>query len=610
MIKRCCCLVVIVTLLRSFLALALTVDDLDPLVTWHVRTLIITGNEHFSTSQLRAEMVTKTRPWYTLWRSLPEFDPVTFTKDVQRLQRFYQAQGYYEAHVTYDLETDGQTVIPRIIVSEETPVIVTQLTVQLTDQPDLEPGVQALRPSLALHEGDIFSEERYQQAEAKIKEFFLQQHHGWVAVSRSADVILDEHAARVHYTVTAGAVTVFGSTVIEGLQKVAPSLVTREFAYQPGTPFSAQAIEKSRKNLQQLDLFSSIRFLQEPESASADPQVVPMRVQLEEKPVREWKLGIGYGTEDEFRGQVRWRHNNWFGGGRRFAVQVEASSLTRLIDVSFVQPYVFGSKNRFSLTVRPQQIDEPGYLLNSTQLQPRIDREFTDTLSGFLAYRAEYDQLSNINLATIQQLRDFRRKGALSGVAFGLLWNTTDDLLNPTRGGLMSISAEQVGGVLGGDFDFYKLQGELKRYRLVMKQTILAARLRLGFADPFAGGKEVPLFERFFAGGAASVRGYGRHRLGPLSTADDPIGGRSLLEGSLELRRPLFEKIGGALFLDFGQVSKRSFDVPIDDLRFALGFGVSYTTAVGPLRLDLGFPLDPPRGDQPWQVHFSIGQFF
>jgi len=83
-----------------------------------------------------------------------------------------------------------------------------------------------------------------------------------------------------------------------------------------------------------------------------------------------------------------------------------------------------------------------------------------------------------------------------------------------------------------------------------------------------------------------------------------------LLEGSIELRRQLFEKIGGIVFMDFGQVSLQSFDVPIDDLQFAFGVGVSYTTPVGPLRLDLGFPLDPPPGDQFWQVHFSIGQFF
>jgi len=98
--------------------------------------------------------------------------------------------------------------------------------------------------------------------------------------------------------------------------------------------------------------------------------------------------------------------------------------------------------------------------------------------------------------------------------------------------------------------------------------------------------------------------------LGPLSTADDPVGGRRMLEGSIELRRQLFEKIGGIVFMDFGQVSLRSLDVPFDDVRFAFGVGASYATPVGPLRLDLGFPLAPPAGDQFWQVHFSIGQFF
>jgi len=120
----------------------------------------------------------------------------------------------------------------------------------------------------------------------------------------------------------------------------------------------------------------------------------------------------------------------------------------------------------------------------------------------------------------------------------------------------------------------------------------------------------VPLFERFYAGGGTSVRGYGRSRLGPLSTSDDPLGGRSLIEGSFELRQQFTDKIGGALFVDFGQVSLRSFDVPVDNLKFSAGFGVRYTTPVGPLRLDIGFPFRPPRGDRSWQIHFSLGPSF
>jgi outer membrane protein insertion porin family len=82
------------------------------------------------------------------------------------------------------------------------------------------------------------------------------------------------------------------------------------------------------------------------------------------------------------------------------------------------------------------------------------------------------------------------------------------------------------------------------------------------------------------------------------------------VEGSLELRRPVWKQLDGALFLDFGQVSRHSFDLPFDNLRFSSGFGLAYSTPVGPVRLDLGFPFKPPRGDRPWQVHFSIGAYF
>jgi outer membrane protein assembly complex protein YaeT len=403
-------------------------------------------------------------------------------------------------------------------------------------------------------------------------------------------------------------VTVFGNTTIEGTKQVDPKLVARELMYKPGELFSVAAINNSRKNILKLDLFSSVRFIQE--ESPHEPQVIPMRVQVSEKPFREWQAGIGFSTEDEVRGQVRWIHNNWLGGGRRLDMQVRASFLARNIDVSFIQPHALGPANRFTLTFRPQQLDEPSYLLNMVRLQPRFERNFTPQLSGFLGYRLEYDRLNNVTSATASELQEFQRKGTLSGISAGFVWSTVDDPLNATRGGLLSFTTEQVGGGLGGDFEFVKFVGEARRYYLVAPKTVLAGRLKLGFADPSGKSEEVPLFERFFAGGINSVRGYGRYRLGPISASDDPVGGRSLLEGSLEVRRQFTEKIGGTLFLDFGQVSLKSYDVPIDNLKFATGVGALYTTPIGPLLLGVGFPFDPPHQDQSWQVYFSIGQFF
>src|SRR4051794_26244117 len=140
---------------------ALTVGDLDPEVTWHAAAITITGNQDLADSQIRAQLVTKTRPWYAPWRARPEFAPSVFTTDIERVQRLYVAYGYYEATVTYDLEVDAQraTVTPHITIDEGVPVYVTHLTVAVTDEPTMLGQLEALRPSWALSEGETFRED-------------------------------------------------------------------------------------------------------------------------------------------------------------------------------------------------------------------------------------------------------------------------------------------------------------------------------------------------------------------------------------------------------------------------------------------------------------------
>ena len=251
---------------------------------------------------------------------------------------------------------------------------------------------------------------------------------------------------------------------------------------------------------------------------------------------------------------------------------------------------------------------EETYLRNVGRFAPRLEHRFSTTLTGFVGYRLEYNKLNDIDAATVLALGEIQRKGFLSGPSAGFVWNTADDPLNPKKGEVVALVADHAGW--GGEFSFYKITAEAKKYIELGWQTVFATRLKLGLADAIGADKNLPLFERFYSGGEKSVRGYGRRRLGPLSASDDPLGGLSLVEGSLELRRPIWKEFNGALFIDFGQVSKRSFDLPFGDLQFSQGFGVSYATPVGPLRLDVGFPFKPPRGDKSWQIHFSIGAYF
>lgn len=596
--------------LCSYPALAVPLQELDPGVEWRLKELTIFGNDHFTSGQLVEILSTQERPWYAPWRSRPVFEPGAFSADLDRLRRFYQSKGYYEAEVNHDLIVDREEnlVTAVIRISEGEPVRVAEMVVKVIDSPELEHEVRLLLPKLPLGEGRVLDEQAYQQTEAQLKEYFYDRGRARVEIKRKAEVVLDKREARVFYDVHAGPSSHFGATTVTGVKDVAPEIVLREQPYKPGDPFSGKELRELEQNLRKLDLFSQIQI--NLRSPPADPATVPIEIGVEEKPPREILVGIGYGTEDQLRGQLRWRHNNWLGGGRKLDIGAKASFIVREIDLTFLQPHFLSPKNRFLLNFGPKQFDEPGYLLNTVRLQPRLERRFTDHFTGFLNYRLDYDRLSQVPSATKQLLDEFTKEGMLSGLSAGIIWNTADDPFNPTRGGIFSFSAEQVGGFLGGRFDFFKLIGEAKGYYPLAGKTVLASRLKIGLADPFNGSREVPLFERFYAGGSDSVRGYERRRLGPLSVADDPVGGRSLIEGSLELRRQFSENIGGALFLDFGQVSVRSFDFPVDDLRFAAGFGIRYATPVGPLRFDIGFPFRPPRGDRSWQIHFSIGQSF
>jgi outer membrane protein insertion porin family/translocation and assembly module TamA len=586
------------------------VEELDPSRQWQTKDLKISGNDQIDSSELAEVLSTKTRPWYAPWQARPLFDPAVFTSDLQRLVQFYRDKGYYETKVSHDLEVDTSEglVTAEIRVSEGAPIKVAQISVEILDAPELKSELEARLRKLPLREGQIFAVEAYQQTESQIKEFFYDKGRALVEIQRKAQVILDRHEARVSYILKVGPAANFGPTIVEGLKDVDKEIVLREVAYQPGESFSGTALRTTEKNLRELDLFSVIGI--EPQPSLGDANAVPVRIRVEEKPPREIRVGLGYGTEDQLRGQARWRHNNWLGGGRRLEVGVKASFIARELNLQFLQPHFLGPKNRFIINAGPQQFDEPGYFLTATRAQPKIERKFTDRLTGFLAYRVEYDRLSEVEPETIRALAPFEKKGLLSGLSAGFLWNKADDPLNPTTGWILSFLGEQVGGFLGGGFDFYKFRAEVKGYYPLAEKTVFASRLRLGFAEPLHGDEEVPIFERFYAGGDNSVRGYGRSRLGPLSTADDPLGGRSLIEGSFELRQQFSEKLGGALFVDFGQVSLRSFDLRVDDLRFSAGFGVRYTTPVGPLRFDIGFPFRPPKGDRAWQIHFNIGQSF
>jgi outer membrane protein assembly complex protein YaeT len=567
------------------------------------------GNKQFASDDLSAAIVIKERPWYRFWEDRPLFDPVTFEADLERLRRFYESRGYYGADVTYDLNViaEDSLVAIRFDVRESEPILISSIDVEVRGEgPTQKPP--PLPDTLPIKRGDIFNEADYQKAEQVLRVFLSNQGYAHVKSERKAEVDLERRQVDIRYSIEAGPVAQFGATEIKGTDTVEPEVISRELVYQAGETYSQKKVLETREKLLVLDLFSIVKV--GPANTSGTPVVVPMEVEVAEKPHREIKIGVGYSTEEEFRGQFEWRHLNWLGGGRHLSLLAKYSSITLEGSVNFVQPHFLTPNTQGIANFGHQREDEDTYLRNVTRFLPRLDHRFSPTLTSFVGFRLEYDKLNDVDPATVEALGGLRGSGMLSGPTLGLVWNTSDDPFNPKQGGIISLALDQAGAIWGGQYSFYKITAEAKKYFAIGWQTVFASRLKLGIGDAIGAKKNLPLFERFYSGGEKSVRGYGRRRLGPLTVSNEPLGGLSLIEGSLELRRPIWKELNGALFIDFGQVSTHRFDIPISDLQFSGGFGLSYSTPVGPLRLDIGFPFKPPPKDRSWQIHFSVGAYF
>jgi outer membrane protein insertion porin family/translocation and assembly module TamA len=210
-----------------------------------------------------------------------------------------------------------------------------------------------------------------------------------------------------------------------------------------------------------------------------------------------------------------------------------------------------------------------------------------------------------------------KQEGTLSPVGLEASHTTADNILNPSKGYQVSGNAEVAGVLLPGTFNYYAVALDVRHYQ-PLANLVVATRVQVGNIDAAGtGAANVPFSKKYFLGGASELRGWGRYEISPLSSGL-PIGGNSLFAFSVEGRASLSGSFGGVLFLDGGNVWTDAWDLALDDLRYAVGAGLRYQTPVGPIRLDVGYQLNPIEGllvngepqTRRYRFHFSIGQAF
>lgn len=381
--------------------------------------------------------------------------------------------------------------------------------------------------------------------------------------------------------------------------------------FKKGDVFNFDKIYESQRNLYQLDLFRSVALV--PEKVSDKERIIPIVIKLQEKKKRAVKLGIGYGDEDKLRLRGALRLRNLGGGGRTFDVEGKYSSIESHFTSTFTNPQLWGTYFDLVGAGGGQFLQYPSFDDLALFGQVRLERRLPWKFRVFFGYLLQQDRPSNIAFSTQQAFSEPQERRFRTSMVFaGLSQNTADNDLYPTRGGVLSARGESSLDFLGADLKFLRTVLEARRYlNLWEKKLILAGRLKIGLMGPLEDTREIPLFRRFFCGGYNSVRGYRLYYLGPRGGDGLPVGGDALMEGSGELRFPIYKELRGVVFLDFGNVYPKIGDLDPGQLKYAAGAGLRYQTPIGPVGIDVGIPLNPiDSGSDKIQVHFTIGQAF
>ncbi len=655
-----------------FLTVPLSAQDEEPrgLI---VRELSFDGNRAIDDNTLRLSIATSYSSFFARsslvrWIGLGEkryFDETEFRRDVLRIRALYRQSGFAEATVDTVVRRGGDDVYLRVVIDEGEPVRVAQL--RIAGLEDVL-AVQDVYEALPLRVGDPFNRLLMQASVDTIRLRLANAGHPHAEVFRNFDERLESRTADVMFEVVPGPRAVVDSVEVAGVQKIDEAVVRRAVSVRPGRVYSERDLYQSQLDLYRAGVFNYVRVAPvDTIPAGPDDSLITVRVQVSEGPMQRVRLGAGYGTIDCFRLLTAWSTSNFLGGGRSLELGARFSKIgagdpinlenslcpvlnretdperLRLnfnLSAAVREPFFVSRHFGAGLSVFGERFSEfKAYLREAVggeaSVTYRTPWRMPLTISYLLsrgrttADPATFCAFLNVcRLEDLEAFADWRIQGTLT---VALVRDRRNSIFNPTRGTRFSAEFRHSSRATLSDSTalFNKVTLEFSSYHRVGRRGAFGWRIRWGTIlgpNLAVAGQElkfIPTEERFYAGGANTVRGYGQNELGNVvrviaaDTVDQeprsdlrtsPIGGSDVLLVNAELRFPLpgFGERGfGALFVDAGQLRTRGLQDEADDygigdlsdLKITPGFGVRFSSPLGPVRLDVAYnPHDPEAG--------------
>ncbi|MFN7951239.1 MAG: BamA/TamA family outer membrane protein [bacterium] len=423
-----------------------------------------------------------------------------------------------------------------------------------------------------------------------------------------------EGAAEVAFRIAPGPLYRVTDLVLLGANETRKGVVKRAFALEPGALLTPGGLADTQKNVRDLEVFDAIQVAPVGLDVSAhadavvEPIDVPVKVQVRERPRTELDLGFGYDTDRGASGRFTFRQLNLFDRAKKLTVNGTYGQRDKGSTVVLSDPRLFGSSFKGALSGAYSDTDLEAFDQRSIRVGGSVSRALPWDLTAAFEVGYELTDTSNV----VADDPDAPEPGTSRELLLtpSLAYDSRDDLLYPTRGTFASVSIGLSSRAYLSDDNFVRYDLQARRYQTLADGIVAVASVRFTDVDLYGSTTVVPTPELLFTGGTSTVRGFEEDRIGPLDSNGKPLGGGARLLGNLELRFPLVWLLEGALFVDAGEITRTIAAATIDKFQVGAGAGIRLRSPVGPLRLDVGYPVVAGAAPDGVGFHFSFGYPF
>ncbi|MBN1621956.1 MAG: outer membrane protein assembly factor BamA [Endomicrobiales bacterium] len=539
-------------------------------------------------------------------------------KDIDSIIEFYKNRGYVQIQV-------GE---PKITYNPERTLM--YITLPINEGAKYKIGTitfsgnqiyteNELQKVLTLKPKKIYKEEKFQESHQSLVELYSDKGYLNCRVIPEFNPDEENGLMNIHFDITENQIVYVGKIYVDGLTHTKEFVITRELVLKEGDVFAATKVRRSIEKIHNLGFIDAV-----------EPEVLPTNVMdvmdlvfniTEGKP-GVLSAGAGYSSVDHFVGTLQVQHINLLHRAQRLNLLWEFGARRQNYEIDWTEPWFLNKPTSLGFSifnmVRTRDYStilsayKEGRKGGSIRLGPRL----SDYLSLLFSYSYEEIEVFDVDETPVVKDNVPETHDITSSISSQVVWDTRDNIFNATRGNRQSLAVQLAGGPLGGNINFVKPITKSSWFFPTIWKFVLSLNATVGLVENFGDSKDVPIYERFYVGGAETIRGYKyRSEIGP----DE--GGKMMSIFNLEYKFPIVEErkrpiLMGAFFLDVGGSWENPGDFTTEigrgekQMKSGVGFGIRFTTPVFPLRLDWGYGLNHQPGEELSQFYFTIGNIF